>query len=121
MRGLRTLLIIALIAWTVGGCSIWIFARAGVVYSGRPSDQGLLDGANAFGFVTLVGILVLVVALVRVSARIPPGGRVSVMVQAPAGSSCGRCGKPLSPAWWGKCEHCGAPYTEFPPVPREAS
>lgn len=31
---------------------------------------------------------------------------------------CGRCGKPLSPAWVGKCLHCKASYAEFPPVPR---
>ena len=35
---------------------------------------------------------------------------------APYGSTCGRCGKALSPAWRGKCNHCGASYAQFPPV-----
>ncbi|MFL5678029.1 MAG: hypothetical protein ACJ77O_13880 [Chloroflexota bacterium] len=38
--------------------------------------------------------------------------------QAPPGHRCGHCGKPLSPVWHGKCLHCGASYTEYPPVPR---
>ena len=38
--------------------------------------------------------------------------------QAPPGHRCGRCGKPLSPIWRGKCLHCGASYAEYPPVPR---
>jgi hypothetical protein len=29
---------------------------------------------------------------------------------------CGRCHKPLSPAWRGKCNHCGAAYADFPPL-----
>jgi hypothetical protein len=32
-------------------------------------------------------------------------------------SVCGRCGKRLSPAWRGRCGHCGAAYSEFPPQP----
>jgi len=39
----------------------------------------------------------------------PPGPR-------PVGSRCGRCGKPVSPAWKSKCNHCGAAFSEFPPV-----
>jgi len=39
--------------------------------------------------------------------------------QAPPNHKCGRCGKPLSPAWRKKCKHCGASYLEFPPEPRE--
>jgi hypothetical protein len=39
--------------------------------------------------------------------------------QAPPNHRCGRCGKPLSPVWRGKCKHCGAMYAEFPPVPEE--
>ncbi len=35
---------------------------------------------------------------------------------ARSGRMCGRCGKPLSPAWKAKCNHCGAPFAEFPPV-----
>jgi hypothetical protein len=34
--------------------------------------------------------------------------------------ACGRCGKPLSPVWRGKCNHCGAAYSDFPPVERAA-
>jgi hypothetical protein len=39
--------------------------------------------------------------------------------QAPPNHRCGRCGKSLSPAWHGKCKHCGAFYADFPPVPSE--
>jgi hypothetical protein len=40
--------------------------------------------------------------------------------QAGSGKVCGQCGKPLSPAWRGKCNHCGASYAEFPPADRES-
>jgi predicted amidophosphoribosyltransferase len=33
--------------------------------------------------------------------------------QAGPGMACGRCQKPLSPAWRGKCNHCGAPTPSF--------
>jgi hypothetical protein len=46
----------------------------------------------------------------------PPAGPV----KAPPGYQCGRCSKPLSPAWKGKCEHCKASYAEFKPVLRLA-
>ena len=36
---------------------------------------------------------------------------------APAGSVCGRCGKPLSPYWRDRCYRCKATYAEFPPQP----
>jgi hypothetical protein len=29
---------------------------------------------------------------------------------------CGRCGKPISPAWVGECKHCDATFDAFPPV-----
>ncbi len=35
--------------------------------------------------------------------------------------ACGRCRKPLSPAWRGKCKHCGAAFAESAPVPRDPS
>lgn len=38
--------------------------------------------------------------------------------KAGANMACGRCHKPLSPAWKGKCEHCKATYAMYPPVPR---
>lgn len=39
----------------------------------------------------------------------PPGPR-------PVGSTCGKCGKPLSPAWTTNCKHCRATFAEYPPV-----
>jgi hypothetical protein len=39
----------------------------------------------------------------------PPGPR-------PVGSRCGKCGKPVSPAWKTKCNHCGATFQDYPPV-----
>jgi hypothetical protein len=38
--------------------------------------------------------------------------------KAPPGYRCGKCSKPVSPAWKGKCEHCGTRYTEVMPVAR---
>ena len=40
-------------------------------------------------------------------------------VEAPASVGdrrCGRCGKPISPYWKGKCNHCGVAFAEVPPV-----
>lgn len=34
----------------------------------------------------------------------------------PMGSKCGKCGKPLSPAWTTNCKHCRATFAEYPPV-----
>lgn len=48
-------------------------------------------------------------------------GRTWSQDQAPPGHQCGRCGKPLSPVWHGKCMHCGASYAEYPPVPRTSA
>jgi hypothetical protein len=36
--------------------------------------------------------------------------------QAPPNSRCGNCGKPLSPVWRGRCEHCKAAYSEHHPI-----
>lgn len=41
-------------------------------------------------------------------------------VEAPASVGdrrCGRCGKPISPYWKAKCNHCGTAFAEVPPVP----
>ena len=43
-------------------------------------------------------------------------GSLQAPDQAPPNHRCGRCGKPLSPAWRGRCKHCGARYLDFPPV-----
>jgi hypothetical protein len=48
----------------------------------------------------------------------PPG--LTAYNQALPNHECGRCGKPLSTFWKGKCEHCGASYAEFAPLPRTA-
>lgn len=37
--------------------------------------------------------------------------------QAPKRSVCGNCGKPVSPYWRDRCNHCKARYSEHPPVP----
>lgn len=66
-----------------------------------------------------LGIALFLVAAVvwqidsrRPAFSLPPGS------QAPPNHQCGRCGKPLSPVWVGRCKHCGAKYTEFPPAAR---
>jgi hypothetical protein len=46
-------------------------------------------------------------------------GSLQAPDQAPPDHRCGRCGKSLSPAWRGKCKHCGARYADFPPVASE--
>ena len=83
--------------------------------------------------ILLVGILILIYLIVvkpdgtlvvtyeyrGVGASAPPIAAAPVnwaTSAAAAGSLCGRCGKHLSPAWVGKCQHCGARYTEFPPL-----
>ena len=38
--------------------------------------------------------------------------------QADPGMLCGKCGRPLSPVWKGRCHHCGALYAEHSPVAR---
>ena len=48
----------------------------------------------------------------------PPAQAFDPYGKVPPGYVCGRCGKPLSPAWVGKCQHCRAKYVEFPPRPR---
>lgn len=49
---------------------------------------------------------------------LPPATPWGPAAQAGPGMLCGRCGKPLSPVWRGKCGHCGAMYAEFTPVAR---
>lgn len=48
------------------------------------------------------------------------GPGLTIHNQAMPDHQCGRCHKPLSPAWVGKCQHCGATYAMYPPVPRTA-
>ena len=47
----------------------------------------------------------------------PPSGQ-SLQGQALTNHKCGKCDRPLSPAWVGRCMHCGAKYAEFAPTPR---
>lgn len=35
------------------------------------------------------------------------------------GMACGKCSKPLSPAWRGRCQHCRATFADYPPVKAE--
>lgn len=48
------------------------------------------------------------------------GPGLTVHNQAMPDHQCGRCHRPLSPAWVGKCSHCGATYAMYPPEPRTA-
>ena len=36
--------------------------------------------------------------------------------EARSGRVCGKCSRPLSPVWKAKCNHCGAQFSEYPPV-----
>ena len=52
------------------------------------------------------------------AAPAPTAGAWAPPPEAPARVDryCTRCGKFQSPAWTMRCEHCGAPYAEFPPA-----
>ncbi len=75
-----------------------------------PPDQ-LLLALVIVGTPYLVGAISKYL-LVREAAE----ERLHSAFRAPAGSTCGQCGKPLSPYWRGKCHHCGAWYEAHPPV-----
>jgi hypothetical protein len=85
----ETELLIAVGIWIVCGIGAYLIAAQ------KGSDQGLM------GF--LFGPIGLLMAVTAKSGA------------AWTGSRCGKCGKPLSPAWKTKCNHCGATFAEFPP------
>ncbi len=49
------------------------------------------------------------------AGREPTG--LHALSQAGQGTRCGNCAKGLSPVWRGSCQHCGASYAYFAPVP----
>jgi hypothetical protein len=53
------------------------------------------------------------------SATRPVGGWGPTSQAAP-GMVCGNCQRPLSPVWQGRCEHCRASYSDYPPMPKPA-
>jgi hypothetical protein len=84
--------------WLLGGIAL------GVVM------QGIGLSSNGSGVVAGIAGFALAWYINRKDPIVVTGS------QAPAGASCGNCGKTLSPVWRGKCLHCKAMYTEFPPV-----
>ena len=82
----------------IAGCAVVAWIAAG-------------KGRSAVGFFLLSALLSPVIGLVVVLVMGSKG-------PAPvfARMKCSRCDKPLSPAWRGKCKHCGAKYEAFPPV-----
>ena len=84
-------------------------------------------------YIVGVGSVATVIGGLRMGARRDPASTAPTALASDAtppnvwtssgypGSNmlCGRCGKPLGPAWRDKCNHCGATYTEFPPVGRD--
>jgi hypothetical protein len=103
---------------------VWIAPAflAGYLAS-RKERSGLLFFLLAFAL-PIIGLAAAIVVrppevrpasdLVPQAVGVSPGG------QAYPGQLCGRCRKPLSPAWIGNCKHCGATYSEFPPLVRDA-
>lgn len=55
-------------------------------------------------------------AMLLAASAASPSPAWGVTSQAGPGMTCGRCSKPLSPAWRGKCSHCGATYAQYPPL-----
>ena len=117
----------------------------------KPPDPDLLLQVQALGLIWVLGMIGWIVALRRIGRRnkqlrdtgaitqedfrailLSPtpawgaGSRAAAVgwgptSQAAPGMLCGMCGKPLSPVWKGRCEHCGALYAEHPPVPRASN
>lgn len=93
-------LLVAGVIWTACAVVAWFIANAKhAPDAGSWAFWGLLLGP--FGVLGAI-------------AFAKPGGPPR------SGRSCGRCGKPLSPAWKAKCNHCGASFAEYPPNGKEA-
>lgn len=89
-------LVIPVLIWTAFAVVAWFIAN-----TKKAPDAGTW----AFW-----GLLLGPLGVLGAIAFAKPGG-------APrSGRSCGRCGKPLSPAWKDKCNHCGARFSEIAPV-----
>jgi hypothetical protein len=129
--------VLAAVLWLLAGASpaaTDVFQFTVVPLFGIPGAVLLLVGAAKWPTRTA---LVLVVASVAILVVVPVGIVLFVVAavvwqidrrrpttvlspgsQAPPHHQCARCGKPLSPVWVGKCQHCGAQYAEYPPEAR---
>lgn len=114
-----------LLIWT-GLCIAWVAAGpAFFPFREGPAASAPSVAVALIFFFWIVGIIVLGVIWfltlprpVRIAAGPLPWGPDSYAGDRMA---CGRCQKPLSPAWRGKCKHCGAAFVDHEPVPRDAS
>jgi hypothetical protein len=108
----RAIEVIAGLVGVVAGASTGVFLGPAVVSGpGNRVINAIAVSMMFSGLPFLLGAIPkYVIAREQVEIRRHPA------IQAPAGSVCGRCGKPLSPYWRGKCGHCGAAYDAYPPV-----
>lgn len=112
-----------LLIWT-GICIAWVAAGpASLPFRDGPTPMAASVAVGLVFFLWMVGMIVLGVVWLRTVTRSPP----PAMDPLPWGPNsqpgermaCGRCDKPLSPVWRGKCQHCGAPFAEYDPIPRD--
>jgi hypothetical protein len=111
-----------LLIWT-GLCVAWVSAGPGFF----PFSEGptALAPSVAVALIFALWILGLIVLGVIWFVTLP--GAAPVTLGPPWGPdrypgermACGRCHKPLSPAWRGKCNHCGAAFAEYSPIARD--
>jgi hypothetical protein len=104
------------IAWVAAGPSFYPFSEGATAL--RPS----VAVAVIFFFWT-VGIIVLTLIWFMTRPR-PAPAALALQPWRPDSypgdrMACGRCHKPLSPAWRGECKHCGAAFAEFNPIRRD--
>lgn len=85
-------------------------------YAGPAAAVGVADELMKLGQLRDSGTISTVEYDRQRAILLPP--RWGPGAQAGTGMECGKCHKPLSPAWRDRCNHCGAKYAEFEPVPR---
>ena len=113
-----------LLIWTV--LSIAWVAAGPTFYPFREGPEPMAPSVAVAGifFFWCVGMIVLTLIWFVTRPRAAP---VTLAPQPWGPNSypgnqmaCGRCNKPLSPAWRGKCKHCGEAFADYNPIPRDS-
>jgi hypothetical protein len=105
---------LAIIFWTACAVVAWWIAKT----NGAPNPGTWAFAGLMFGPFGVLGAIAFAKPGPVPSAGALAGVSYTDTDKAGDRMLCGKCGKPLSPAWRGKCEHCKARYAEFTPVPR---
>jgi hypothetical protein len=114
----------SLLIWTVL-CIAWIAAGPRFFpFSGGATPMAPSVAVAGIFFFWCVGTIVLGVIWFVTLPRAAPA-TIGPLPWGPNSypgvrMACGRCDKPLSPAWRGSCKHCGAAFAEYNPIPRDA-